>query len=301
MEEKLCVYDAPLRSPPKLHSPTSQSPRNKPPKGYWASRGAKAKKGRKPQGPDPEANPAYTQSAAQSSAHIHAAQPQTLQVATAFGNTSVDEPLHPLAEKPHTVSGMPPPLQHPDADSGRYRSQSVRSRPSQGHRERGKPKEHKTFAGARRTSHASKHALHGADYGRGEVAPTKKSQLACAPSEDGSVSSLQDLQHEYFGPNLWLSEAFHKVNCEVPSLFRREVLPCIQQRHNVVVSEVDACGNVAMATMIAAMQLVNWNDNWPQVLLLAATRELAQYMYQTLLRLDESGFGGVWMHLHVHL
>jgi translation initiation factor 4A len=95
-----------------------------------------------------------------------------------------------------------------------------------------------------------------------------------------------------WGLSSWLTEAVYKLNYEQPTPIQSEVMPCILQRHNVVVSELHPCSGKTSACVIAAMQLVNWNENVPQALLLASTRELAQYTYQLVLKLGESACSG---------
>ena len=95
-----------------------------------------------------------------------------------------------------------------------------------------------------------------------------------------------------WGLSSWLTEAVYKLNYEQPSPIQSEVMPCILQRHNVVVSELHPCTGKTSACVIAAMQLVNWNENVPQALLLASTRELAQYTHQLVLKLGESACSG---------
>ena len=96
-----------------------------------------------------------------------------------------------------------------------------------------------------------------------------------------------------WGLSSWLTEAVYKLNYEQPTPIQSEVMPCILQRHNVVVSELHPCSGKTSACVIAAMQLVNWNENVPQALLLASTRELAQYTYQLVLKLGESACSGM--------
>jgi superfamily II DNA/RNA helicase len=99
-----------------------------------------------------------------------------------------------------------------------------------------------------------------------------------------------------WGLSTWLAEALYKLNYEQPTPIQSKVMPCILQRHNVVVSELHPCTGKTSACVIAAMQLVNWNENVPQALLLASTREVAQYTYQLVLKLGESACNGRGAH-----
>ena len=90
-----------------------------------------------------------------------------------------------------------------------------------------------------------------------------------------------------------LADAFDKLNCQVPRRFQREVLPSIQERRSVVVSQVHACSDMSVACVVAAMQLLDWNENVPQVLLLSPNRELAQYMFELVMKLGEAAGGGM--------
>jgi len=95
-----------------------------------------------------------------------------------------------------------------------------------------------------------------------------------------------------WGLSPWLAEAVYKLNYEQPTATQGELMPCILQRRNVVVSELHPCTGKTSACVIATMQLVNWEENVPQALLLAPTRELAQYTYQLVLKLGDNACGG---------
>ena len=95
-----------------------------------------------------------------------------------------------------------------------------------------------------------------------------------------------------WGLSSWLAQALYKLNYEQPTPIQSEVMPCILQRYNVVVSELHPCTGKTSACVIAAMQLINWDENVPQALLLASTRELAQYTYQLVLKLGETACNG---------
>lgn len=79
----------------------------------------------------------------------------------------------------------------------------------------------------------------------------------------------------------------YRLNYEQPTAIQSEVMPCLLQRQNVVVSELHAGTGKTSACVIAAMQLVNWAENVPQALLLTSTRELAQHTHQLVLKLGE--------------
>src|SRR3569832_1696871 len=66
-----------------------------------------------------------------------------------------------------------------------------------------------------------------------------------------------------------------------PTEVQREVIPVVLEKRDIVVKSQTGCGKTA-AYGVPLCELVNWEENKPQVLILTPTRELAVQVKEDL-------------------
>src|SRR4051794_17874758 len=71
-----------------------------------------------------------------------------------------------------------------------------------------------------------------------------------------------------------LLKAIHLLNFNTPTKVQEQVIPAILEQKNLIVKSQTGSGKTA-AFAIPICQLVEWNENNPQALVITPTRELA--------------------------
>lgn len=85
-----------------------------------------------------------------------------------------------------------------------------------------------------------------------------------------------------YGLDERILQALHLLGMDVPTSIQQQVLPQVLQKRDIIAQAQTGSGKTA-AFAVPLCQLVDWEENKPQVMILTPTRELAMQVQQEIL------------------
>ena len=86
-----------------------------------------------------------------------------------------------------------------------------------------------------------------------------------------------------YGLDERILQALHLLGMDVPTSIQQQVLPQVLQKRDIIAQAQTGSGKTA-AFAVPLCQLVDWEENKPQVMILTPTRELAMQVQQEILQ-----------------